>query len=46
LLRRHEYAVDVLGGTTGLNYDDDHRTVDGIVVPVTRRVDAASTAHR
>jgi hypothetical protein len=46
LLRRHEYAVDVLGGTTGLNYTDDDRTVGGIVVPVTRRVDAADADHR
>jgi hypothetical protein len=46
LLRRHEYAVDVLGGTTGLNYADDYRTVGGIVVPVTRRVCAADADHR
>jgi hypothetical protein len=46
LLRRHEYAVDVLGGTTGLNYADDYRTVGGIVVPVTRRVYAADADHR
>ena len=38
LLRRHEYAVDVLGGTVGVNYAEDYRTVGGIVVPVTRRV--------
>jgi hypothetical protein len=46
LLRRHEYAVDVLGGTTGLNYADDHRTVGGIVVPVTRLDHAADADHR
>lgn len=45
-LRRHEDALDVLGGTAGLNYADDDRTVDGIVVPVTRRVYAADADHR
>jgi hypothetical protein len=38
LLRRHEYAVDVLGGTVGANYAADYRTVGEIVVPFTRRV--------
>jgi hypothetical protein len=38
LLRRHEYAVDVLGGTVGANYAADYQSVGGIVVPVTRRV--------
>jgi hypothetical protein len=46
LLRRHEYAVDVLGGTVGVNYADDYRTVGGIQVPVTRRVYAADADHR
>ena len=38
LLRRHEYAVDIMGGARGLNYAYDYRKVDGIMVPVTRRV--------
>lgn len=38
LLRRHEYTVDVLGGAPGLNYALDYRDVDGIMVPVTRRI--------
>jgi hypothetical protein len=46
LLRRHEHAVDVLGGTTGLDYADDYRTIGGAAVPVTRRVDAADGDHR
>jgi hypothetical protein len=46
LLRRHEYAVDVLGGTTGLDYVDDYWTVGGIVVPATRRVYAADADRR
>lgn len=38
LLRRHDYAVDILGGTTGANYALDNRDVDGIIVPTTRRI--------
>jgi hypothetical protein len=38
LLRRHAYTVDVLGGTPGLNYAHDYRDVNGIMVPITRRV--------
>ena len=34
-----------MGGTTGLNYADDYRTVGGIVVLVTRRVYAADADH-
>jgi len=38
LLRRHDYAVDVLGGAVGAQYVGDYRTVDGIVVPHRRTV--------
>jgi hypothetical protein len=38
LLRRHDYTVDILGGSTGLNYAYDYRDVDGIVLPMRRRV--------
>src|ERR1700690_1113447 len=38
LLRRHDYTVDILGGATGLNYASEYRDVDGIVVPMRRRV--------
>lgn len=38
LLRRHDYTVDILGGTTGLNYASAYRDVDGIIVPTSRRV--------
>jgi len=38
LLRRHDYTVDILGGATGLNYASDYRDVDGIIVPMKRRV--------
>ncbi len=38
LLRRHDYTVDILGGGTGLNYATNYQDVDGIIVPLTRRV--------
>ena len=38
LPRRHDYTVDILGGSQGLNYASDYRSVDGIVFPATRRV--------
>ena len=38
LLRRHDYSVDVLGGATGANYASDYRAVNGIMVPMRRRV--------
>jgi|HubBroStandDraft_3_1064219.scaffolds.fasta_scaffold100732_2 hypothetical protein len=38
LMRRHDYAVDVLGGATGAHYIDDYRHIDGILVPHQRRV--------
>ena len=36
LLRRHDYTVDILGGTAGANYALNPRTFDGIVVPTKR----------
>jgi hypothetical protein len=38
LLRRHDYTVDILGGATGLNYATNYRDIDGIIIPVTRRI--------
>ena len=38
LMRRHDYTVDVLGGATGANYSTDYRDVDGIMIPMRRRV--------
>ena len=38
LLRRHEYVVDIMGSATGVNYAYNYRKVDGVMVPVTRRV--------
>jgi len=38
LLRRHDYAADVLGGAPAAHLTDEHRTVDGIAFPTRRRV--------
>jgi hypothetical protein len=38
LMRRHDYAVDVLGGASGAHYIHDYREVGGIMVPHRRRV--------
>jgi hypothetical protein len=38
LLRRHDYTVDILDGSTGLNYASDFRDVGGIKLPMKRRV--------
>jgi hypothetical protein len=38
LLRRHDYTVDILGGTAGANYALDLRDVGGIIVPTKRRI--------
>lgn len=38
LMRRHDYAVDVLGGARGANYIHGYRKVNGISVPHQRRV--------
>jgi hypothetical protein len=46
LLRRHEYTVDVLGGAQGVNYASDYRNVNGISVPMKRRVYAHDAAKR
>jgi hypothetical protein len=46
LLRRHEYAMDVPGGTIGVNYAADYRPVGEIVIPVTSRVYAADAERR
>jgi len=38
LLRRLDYTVDILGGATGANYATDYQDIDGIKIPMTRRV--------
>jgi hypothetical protein len=37
LLRRHDFTIDILGGATGMLYATDNRSVDGIIIPTTRR---------
>jgi len=46
LLRRLEYAVDVLGGANGLNYATEYREIDGIMLPMKRRVYPADAERR
>jgi len=38
LLRRYDYVVDILGDNMAANYPSDYRNVDGIAVPMKRRV--------
>jgi hypothetical protein len=38
LLRRLDYAVDILGGDSVVHYPSDYREFDGIMVPTRRRV--------
>ena len=38
LMRRHDYAVDVLGGATGAHYVWDYRVFNAIAIPTRRRV--------
>jgi hypothetical protein len=46
LLRRLEYAVDVLGGAKGLNYATEYREINGIMLPMKRRVHPADAQCR
>jgi len=38
LMRRHDYTVDVLGGASGANYSSNYREIQGIKMPMARRV--------
>lgn len=38
LLFRHTYTVDVLDGATGANYPSEWKMIDGIAVPMVRRI--------
>lgn len=38
LLRRHDYAAEVFGGTAVAHFTDDHRTFGGFSFPTRRRV--------
>ncbi|WP_445143338.1 hypothetical protein [Dyella sp. Tek66A03] len=46
LLRRHDYSVDVIGGTTSANYALEPKTFGGIVYPSKRRVYTAGPDNR
>jgi hypothetical protein len=46
LLRRHDYTVDVMGGAMGANYASNYRNIDGIMVPMSRRVFAYDEARQ
>jgi hypothetical protein len=38
LLRRHDYSVDIIGGSASAHYVYDHQEVGGIIFPTRRRV--------
>jgi hypothetical protein len=37
LLRRHDFAIDVVGGAPAMLYATDYRDVAGITIPTARR---------
>src|SRR5277367_6447839 len=45
LMRRHDYAVNVLGGATGAKYSFNYQNIDGIIFPTSHRVYAYSGDH-
>jgi len=38
LLRRHDYSVDIIGGSASAHYVSEHKTFGGLVFPTKRRV--------
>jgi hypothetical protein len=38
LLRRHDYSVDVIGGTSSANYPSDYKNYGGLIFPTKRRI--------
>jgi hypothetical protein len=46
LVRRHDYTVDILGGSTGANYVLGYRDVQGIKLATARRIFAYDENHR
>lgn len=46
LLCRHDYSVDIMGGTTSANYASDHQRFAGLVIPTKRRVYTADQDNR
>lgn len=46
LLRRHDYSVDILGGTSSAHYAAEYKTAGGIAFPTQRRVYAHDADNR
>lgn len=46
LLRRHDYSVDIMGGTSSAHYVAGHRAFGGLVFPTKRRVYATGPDNR
>ncbi len=46
LLRRHDYSVDIIGGSDSAHYVSEHKTFGGIVFPTKRRVYAYGADNR
>jgi len=46
LLRRHDYSVEIMGGTSSANYATDVESFGGIVFPTRRRVFAIGPDNR
>jgi hypothetical protein len=46
VLRRHDYSVDIVGGSASANYASDPKTFDGLVIPTKRRVYAIGPDNR
>lgn len=45
-MRRHDYSVEIMGGTKSANYANDHQSFAGLVIPTKRRVFAAGRDNR
>ncbi len=46
LLRRHDYSVEIMGGTSSANYASEPKTFDGLVYPTKRRVYAVGPDNK
>lgn len=46
LLRRHDYSVDIMGGTRSANYASDVRSFTGLMIPTKRRVYSTGADNR
>lgn len=46
LLRRHDYSVEIMGGTSSANYASEYKEFGGIVFPTKRRVYSIGTDNR